>query len=176
MNLDLIKQAYRSKDLRGRIAVVLGLLIIFRILAHVPVPVPDNAALATFLRTLFNSNKLLGFADLFSGGALTNFSIVMMGVGPYINASIIMQLMQQVIPSLEALAKEGESGRQKLNQYTRLLTLPLALIQSVGMILLVEQTSKSISQTNLIGHPNAFQWILMVMTITAGSMLVMWMG
>lgn len=176
MNLDLLRQAFRSKDLRGRIAVVLGLLIIFRLLAHVPVPVPDNAALATFLRTLFNSNKLLGFADLFSGGALTNFSIVMMGVGPYINASIIMQLMQQVIPSLEALAKEGESGRQKLNQYTRLLTLPLALIQSVGMILLVQQTSKSISQTSLIGHPSPFQWALMIVTITAGSMLVMWMG
>lgn len=176
MNLDVIKQLYRSKDLRKRALVVLGLLIVFRALSHVPVPVPNNAQLATFLRTLFNSNKLLGFADLFSGGALTNFSIIMMGVGPFINASIIMQLLQQAVPSLEALSKEGEQGRQKLNQYTRLLTLPLALIQSVAMIFLVQQTSKRVAQIDLIGHPGIAQWIIMVLTITGGSLLLMWIG
>jgi preprotein translocase subunit SecY len=85
MNLSTLKQVYRSPDLRRRVLVVLGLLVIFRFLAHVPVPVPDNAALANFLKTIFQSNKILGFADVFSGGALANFSIIMMGVGPYIH-------------------------------------------------------------------------------------------
>ncbi len=176
MNLNTLKQVYRSPDLRKRVLVVLGLLIVFRFLAHVPVPVPNNAALATFLKTIFNSNKVLGFADLFSGGALTNFSVIMMGVGPYINASIIIQLLTQVVPRLESLNKEGEMGRRKLTQYTRLLTLPLALIQSFGMVFLVQQTSRQITGQDLIGHPNLFQWLLMITTITAGTMLMMWIG
>ncbi len=176
MNLSSLKQVYRSPDLRRRVLVVIGLLVIFRFLAHVPVPVPDNAALANFLKYIFNSNKVLGFADVFSGGALANFSIIMMGVGPYINASIIMQLLQQVIPQFEALSKEGEMGRRKLNQYTRFLTLPLALVQSFGMVFLIQQTSMRVANTDLIGHPNLFQWLLMVSTITAGTMLLMWIG
>ncbi len=176
MNLTTLKQVYRSPDLRRRVLMVLGLLIIFRLLAHVPVPVPDNAALANFLKTIFSSNQILGFADLFSGGALTNFSIVMMGVGPYINASIIIQLLTQVVPKLEALSKEGEMGRRKINQYTRLFTLPLALVESFGMVLLIQQTSTRVTGQDLIGHPNFFQWLLLISTITAGTMLLMWIG
>src|SRR5262249_14716994 len=101
---------------------------------------------------------------------------IMMGVGPYINASIIMQLLQQVVPKFEALSKEGEMGRRKLNQYTRMLTLPLALIQSFGMVFLIQQTSVRVNNTDIIGHPNPFQWLLMVSTITAGTMLLMWIG
>src|SRR5688572_12114356 len=107
MNLASLKQVYRSPDLRKRVLAVLGLIILYRFLAHVPVPVPDNQALAAFLKTIFNSNQLLQFADVFSGSALSNFSIIMMGVGPYINASIIIQLLTQVIPKLETLSKEG---------------------------------------------------------------------
>lgn len=176
MNLASLKQVYRSPDLRRRVLTVLGLLVIFRFLAHIPVPVPDNAALANFLKSIFQSNKVLGFADVFSGGALANFSIIMMGVGPYINASIIIQLLQQVIPHFESLSKEGEMGRRKLNQYTRLLTLPLALIQSFGMVLLIQQTSLRVNNTDIIGHPNLFQWLLMILTITAGTILLMWIG
>ncbi len=176
MNLATFRQVFRSPDLRRRVLMVVALLIVFRFLSHVPVPVPDNAALANFLKTLFNSNKVLGFANLFSGGALTNFSIILMGVGPYINASIIIQLLTQVIPSLESLSKEGEAGRKKINQYTRLLTLPLAFLQSIGMVLLVQQSSKQITGLDLIGKPNLFQWALMTLTITAGTILVMWLG
>ena len=176
MNLATFRQVFRSPDLRRRVLTVLALLIVFRFLSHVPVPVPDNAALANFLKTLFNSNQVLGFANLFSGGALTNFSIILMGVGPYINASIIIQLLTQVIPSLESLSKEGEAGRKKINQYTRLLTLPLAFLQSIGMVLLVQQSSKQIAGLDLIGNPNLFQWALMTLTITAGTILVMWLG
>lgn len=150
--------------------------MVFRLLAYIPVPVPDNASLAIFLKRLFASSQLLGFANLFSGGGLSNFSIIMMGLGPYINASIIMQLMQRVVPSLEALSKEGESGRRTLNQYTRLLTLPLAVVQAIGMVILIQQTSIKMAQTDLIGHPNIFQWFLMVLTMTAGTMLLMWLG
>jgi preprotein translocase subunit SecY len=176
MNLATLRQVFHSPELRRRILVVFGLLVVFRFLSHVPVPVPDNAALANFLTTVFNSNKLLGFADLFSGGALTNFSIVMMGVGPYINASIVTQLLTQVIPQMEALSKEGEMGRRRLNQVTRWLTLPFAVIQSFAMIILVQKTSIQVTGSDLIGHPSLFQWILMVSAVTAGSMLLMWIG
>jgi preprotein translocase subunit SecY len=176
MNLATLKQVYRSPDLRKRVLIVLGLLLIFRLLAHVPVPVADNAALANFLRTIFESNQVLGFADLFSGGALTNFSLIMMSVGPYINASIVMQLMQHVVPKFEALSKEGEMGRRKLNQYTRWLTLPFAILESFGMVLLIQQTSQRITGTDLIGRPDFFEWVLLISTITAGSMLLMWIG
>jgi preprotein translocase subunit SecY len=176
MHLATIQQAFRSKELRKRIAVVLALLVLFRFLAYIPVPVPDNAALAAFLQRLFASSQLLGFADLFSGGGLSNFSIIMMGLGPYINASIIVQLMTRVIPQLEALSKEGESGRQKINQYTRLLTLPLAILQSIAMVVLIQQTSIKAAQIDLIGHPGLFQWFLMIATMTGGTMLLMWMG
>ena len=176
MNPATLRQAYRSPDIRKRALIVLGLLIIFRLLAHVPVPVPDNVALANFLRTLFSSSKLLGTVDLFSGGALSNFSIIMMGVGPYINASIITQLLTQAVPRFEALSKEGEAGRQKINQYTRLMTLPLAILQSVGMVFLIRTTSKQTTGQDLIGHLNPFQWLLIILTITGGSILLMWIG
>src|SRR5580700_7105000 len=100
----------------------------------------------------------------------------MMGVGPYINASIIIQLLTQVIPHLEALNKEGEMGRRKINQYTRLLTLPLAIIQSFGMVFLIQQTSEQADNIDLIGHPDLFQWLVMITTITAGTLLLMWIG
>jgi preprotein translocase subunit SecY len=176
LNLDTLKTAWRSKELRQRVFVVAGLLVIYRFLSYVPVPVPDNAALTAFLQKLFASNQLLGFANLFSGGGLSNFSIIMMGLGPYINASIIVQLMTKVIPQLEALSKEGDAGRRKINQYTRLLTLPLAVVQAIGMVVLIQQTSLQVAQTDLIGHPSLFQWFLMVTTMTAGTVLLMWMG
>lgn len=174
--MSYLKQAYKSPEIRRRILVVLALLVIFRLLSHVPVPVPDNAALSRFLTALFNSNAILGFANIFSGGALQNFSIIMMGLGPYINASIIIQLLSQVIPQLESLKKEGEMGRRKLNQYTRLLTLPLAIAQAFGMVFLVQQTSLSMQGVDVIGKPNLLGWIMLISTITAGSLLLMWLG
>ena len=176
MNLDIFRQAWQSKELRNRMLVVIGILFIFRLLSFVPVPVPDNAALSRFLTNLFQSSQLLGFANLFSGGSLSNFSIIMMGLGPYINASIIIQLMTRVIPHLESLSKEGEQGKQKINQYTRMFTLPLAIMQAIGMVVLIRQTSIQAGGTDLIGNANLFQWFLMVLTMTAGTMLLMWLG
>jgi preprotein translocase subunit SecY len=176
VNLGILKQAWTSKELRHRIIAVLVLLVVVRFLAYVPVPVPDNAALTAFLKNLFGSSQLLGFANLFSGGSLSNFSITMMSLGPYINASIIIQLMTRVIPHLESLSKEGEVGRRRISQYTRLLTLPLAIVQAIGMVVLIRQTSIQTANTDLIGNPDLFQWFLMVLTMTAGTILLMWIG
>lgn len=176
MTLRVFREAFRSPDLRRRILFVLGIVVIYRFLSYVPVPVPDNAALAQFLERLFNSSQLLGFANLFTGGSLGNFSIVMMSLGPYINASIVMQLFTKIIPSLEALSKEGESGQRKIIQYTRLLTLPFAILQAIGMVILIRQSSIQIAQTDLIGNPDLAQWFLMITVMTAGSMLLMWLG
>lgn len=176
MNIRILSQVYKNKDLRKKLIVVVTILALYSLLANIPVPVPDMANLQRFLLKLFNSNPLLGFANLFSGGAMSNFSIIMMGLGPFINASIIMQLLGQVVPKLEALNKEGESGRNKINYYTRLLTVPLALVQSVAMVTFVSQTSKRMEGVDLIGNPSIAQWILMIATITGGSLLLMWLG
>ncbi|MEI8072993.1 MAG: preprotein translocase subunit SecY [Candidatus Saccharibacteria bacterium] len=176
MNKALLTQMYKNKDLRNRLIVVFSILAVYSLLSHVPVPVPDTAKLHSFLLRLFQSNPLLGFANLFTGGALSNFSILLMGLGPYINASIIIQLLTQVVPQLEALKKEGEAGQQKINYYTRLLTLPLAIIQSIAMVVLARTLSQQIAGVDLIGNPNIYQWVLMCTAITGGSMLLMWLG
>ncbi len=176
MNWRSVKLLLRSKDIRRRLLLVLFIIVIFRILAHVPVPVSDPVALTSFLKNLFNSNRLLAFVDLFSGGALSRFSIVMMGLGPYINASIIMQLATQMIPRLKDIQKEGEQGRQRINQYTRLLSLPLAVIQAVGTIFFVRRLSVQAGGVDVIGSPSLAQWALMIAVITAGSLLLMWLG
>lgn len=176
MNKETLQQLYKNPTLRKRVLVVLGIMVVYSLLSQIPVPVPDSAKLQIFLAKLFSSSSILGFVNLFSGGALSRFSILLMGLGPYINASIIIQLLTQVVPKLDALSKEGEAGRNKINHYTRLLTLPLAIIQAVAMIFLVRNLSTQSLGLDLIGNPTIFQWILMVSTIVAGSMILMWLG
>jgi preprotein translocase subunit SecY len=125
--LKKIQQIWKAKDIRNSILYVLALLIVFRIAAHIPIPGVD----ASSLRDIFSSNDILGLLNLFSGGGMENFSIVMLGVGPYITASIIFQLLTMIVPKLEALQKEGEYGQQKINQYTRRLTVPLVCCPSL---------------------------------------------
>lgn len=166
--------------MRKRILAVLGMLFIFRVLAHIPIPLADGATLKQLLETLFttaDTPQVLNFIDVLSGGALANFSIVLVGLGPYINASIIMQLLTKAIPKLETLNKEGEFGRKKINQYTRMLTLPLAIVQSVGTIYLVRQTATQIGGIgDITAGAGLSQWILMVSALTGGAMLLMWLG
>lgn len=180
MSWKVIWQSLKNKDMRKRLLAVLGMLLVFRILAHIPIPLSDPETLQQVLKNFFSttqSSQLLSFIDTLSGGALANFSIMLVGLGPYINASIIMQLMNKAIPKLEEMQKEGEYGRKKLNQYTRMLTLPLAIIQSVGAIYLVRQ---SVQQFGGIGDITANatlgQWVLMVSALTGGAMLLMWLG
>ena len=159
--------ALRAPDVRRRILFVAGILIIFRLLAHVPVPGVDKTALQQF----FNGNALLGLLDLFSGGGLSSFSVVGLGVNPYINASIIMQLMQGVIPSLQALSREGEYGRNKINQYTRYLAVPMALLQAYGFLALLHA-----SNVLPVFDLSRFETLTQIVTLTAGSVLLMWLG
>lgn len=180
MNWKVIAKSLTHKDMRKRIFAVLGILLVFRILAHIPVPFADAQTLQQVLGNLFTSTdapELLSFINILSGGALANLSIMIAGLGPYINASIIMQLLTKAIPKLEALRKEGESGQKKINQYTRMLTFPLAILQSVGAIYLVRQTAQSLGGiTDITAGASLMQWALMVAALTGGSMLLMWLG
>lgn len=180
MNWKIIAKSLKNADMRKKIFAVLGMILIFRILAHIPIPFASGDTLKQILETLFNStqsSQLLSFVDVLSGGALANFSIMLVGLGPYINASIIMQLLTRAIPKLEALNKEGEFGRKKINQYTRMLALPLAIIQSVGSIYLVKQTAASIGGLgDITANAGIGQWVLMVTALTGGAMLLMWLG
>lgn len=180
MNWKIIVKSLGHKEMRKRLLAVLGILLVFRILAHIPVPLSDPQTLRQVLQNLFNSQntpQFLNFVNVLSGGALANFSIMIAGLGPYINASIIMQLLTKAIPKLEALHKEGEFGQKKINQYTRILTFPLAIIQSVGAIYLVRQSAQSIGGIgDITAHSSFMQWVLMVASLTGGSMLLMWLG
>lgn len=176
MKADKLKIFWRNRDLRSRTLVVLGIFLVYSLLTHVPAPVPNVQRLQSFLVSFFNSSPVLGFTNLFTGGALGRFSIIAMGIGPYITASIIVQLLQQVIPSWEALTKEGERGQKKLNQYMRILTVPMAFIQSFTVVALVRQISTQSTGSDLIGNPSIWQWTLLVLSLTAVSMFLMWLG
>ncbi len=160
--------AFRAPDIRRRILYVLAILIVFRFLAHVPVPGVDRTQLAQF----FQNNALFGVLDLLSGGGLSSFSVVALGVNPYINASIIMQLMTGVIPSLSALSREGEYGRNKINQYTRYLSVPMAMLQAYGFLALLNSQGVLSSGFDL-SNPST---IVQIATLTAGSISLMWLG
>ncbi|MBT3690553.1 preprotein translocase subunit SecY [bacterium] len=162
-----LRQIWKSKDLRKSIFFVLMMLVVFRIAAHIPIPGIDVAGLKDF----FAQNQILGLLNLFSGGGLENFSIVMLGIGPYITASIILQLLTMIIPALETLSKEPD-GQQKINRYTRFLTLPLAALQGYSFITLMQRQGGG----QLIGDLTSFQWISAIITVTAGTVFLMWLG
>lgn len=166
--------------MRNRLLVVIGIMLVYRILAHIPVPLGNAETVQQILNNLFNSEntpELLSFINIVSGGALANFSIMIAGLGPYINASIIMQLLTKAIPQLEALRKDGEFGQKKINQYTRILTFPLAILQSIGSIYLIKQAAQSVGgMGDITAEASTMQWVVMVAALTAGSMLLMWLG
>jgi preprotein translocase subunit SecY len=173
--LDAVRNAFRLPDLRRRLLLTLGILVIYRFVSHVPVPGVDRVALAQ----VFESNALLGMLNLLSGGALENFSVMAMGVYPYITASIILQLLQPIIPQLEALGKEGDAGRQKLNRYTVYLTLPMAALQAFGQSTILAQPMTAGGQGILTGfgfRDYPLQTFAVIITLTAGTMLAMWLG
>ncbi|MBN2585422.1 preprotein translocase subunit SecY [Patescibacteria group bacterium] len=162
-----VLQIWKHKDLRMRILWTLGLLVLFRVVSLIPIPGVDAAQ----LDQLFSQNQFLGLIDIFSGGSLSNFSIALMGVAPYINASIIMQLMTMAIPAVEALQKEGDYGRRKINQYTRYLTVPLSIMQAYGMILLLQR-----SEFKILENMGLYRLLALLLIVTAGTILVMWIG
>ncbi|MFA6992328.1 MAG: preprotein translocase subunit SecY [Candidatus Gracilibacteria bacterium] len=164
-----LEQIWKSKDLRKKILFTLGIVVIYRLIAHITVPGADPTGLQEFA----SRNELLNVFSILTGGSTENLSIVLMGISPYINASIIIQLLTVVVPKFENLSKEGEQGRRKLNSYTRWLTLPLAFFQSYGMLILLN----SQSQIEIIKDINNPTHIIPTMlTITAGTLLLVWLG
>lgn len=164
-----LSQIWNSQDLRKKILFTLGIIILYRLMAHITVPGANLEA----LRAVSNRNELLQIFSLLTGGSTENFSIVLMGISPYINASIIIQLLTVIVPKMENLSKEGESGRRKLNSYTRWLTLPLAFLQSYGMIILLNQQA-NIPIVQEITNPAIILPIML--TISAGTVLLVWLG
>ncbi|OGM01269.1 preprotein translocase subunit SecY [Candidatus Uhrbacteria bacterium RIFOXYC2_FULL_47_19] len=166
--LKILRQIWKTTDLRYSVLFVLLMLVIFRVAAHIPIPGVDTVALKDF----FDQNQVLGMFNVFSGGTMESFSIVALGVGPYITASIIFQLLAMIVPRLEEMQKEGQSGQEKINQYTRLLTVPLALLQGYAMISLLRQTGNGIIAPSV----TLFQMAMMAITMTTGTVFLMWIG
>ncbi len=164
-----LEQIWNSKELRSKIIFTIGVVVVARILAQVSIPGANIAA----LQVIFNRNQILGLFSLLTGGSAHNFSIILMGLSPYINASIIIQLLTVIVPKLENLSKEGEQGQRELNKYTRWLALPLAFIQSYGMILLLNSQSPVPLFTN-IGSPSVI--LPVMLTVTTGTLLLMWLS
>jgi preprotein translocase subunit SecY len=163
---DIFAQIFRTPDLRKKILFIVALLVVYRLVANIPLPGVDVFQ----LKRLFEDNALLGLLNIFSGGGLSNISVVLLGVAPYITASIIMQLMQTIFPALEKLYKEeGEQGRQKFNMWTRWLTVPLAALQSFSMISLLRSQ-------NILADITPFTIVVIILSATAGTVFLMWLG
>src|SRR4030043_1782076 len=163
--IQALLDAFSLPDLRRRLLFTLGMLVVFRFIAHVPMPGVDPQA----LQELFERNQLLGMLDLFSGGAMRNFSVAAMGVYPYITASIVMQLLVPVIPRLRALSQEGEAGRRRINQFTHWLTIPLAALQGYAQLALMRSQGA-------IGEAAALPTIAIIVSLTAGTVFLVWLG
>lgn len=160
-----LRHLWKIQEVRISLLFLLGILLLYRFTAHIPVPGVDPSALSSF----FQSNQFFGLLNVFSGGTLENFSIVALGVAPYITSSIIFQLLAMMVPKIEEMQKE-EQGRQKINQWTRLLTVPLGALQAYGLILLLRQQAGGLLQEGIESV------ILAVVAMTAGTVFIMWLG
>jgi preprotein translocase subunit SecY len=171
--IQAVRNAFSLPDLRKKILYTLLILAIFRLFCHVPVPGVNSEA----LKQIFASNQLLGLLDLLSGGAMATFSVMAMGVYPYITASIILQLLAPIIPALERLQKEGEEGRNKLNRFTWYLTVPLAALQAYGQAVIMNQVSTTGRILENWGFRTApLTTVAILLTMTAGTLFAVWLG
>ncbi len=175
MNFKTIFKSLKNKDMLKRILIVFGLLIVYRFLAHIPVPLGEAATFQEAIHNILQKSDFGSFLNLVSGGGFTSFSILMIGISPYITASIVVQLVTKAIPRLEELSQDGETGRRKISQWTRILAVPLAIIQSVAYVFILYQTTLA-SNTSVAYTPTTADWILSITAIVAGSMILMWFG
>jgi preprotein translocase subunit SecY len=171
--IEAIANVLKIPDLRARIFFTLAMLGIYRLGIFIPAPGVDRVALGDFFAN--NQGTLLGLYDMFSGGALEQFSVFVLGIMPYISASIIMQLMQVVMPQIERLSKEGQTGRKKITQYTRYMTIGIAIVQSMGIAISLEQM-KTVGGTDVVIESGWAFRAMTVVTMTAGACFVMWLG
>ena len=158
-----------------RILIVLGLLVDYRFLAHIPVPLGDASSFKEAVENLLTKSDFGSFLNLVSGGGLTSFSILLVGISPYITSSIVVQLVTKAVPKFEQLSEDGETGRRKINQWTRILTVPLAIVQSIAYIFILNQSVLA-QNTAAASDPTTAEWILSITAMTAGSVILMWLG
>src|SRR3989344_1862844 len=164
--MNKLLQIFKRPDLRNRVLFILAILVVFRLVSNIPIPAVD----ASQLKEFFAQNQFFGLISTFTGGSLAALSIGMLGLGPYITASIIMQLLTMIFPSLEQMYKyEGEAGRMRFNQYSRLLTVPMAAIQGYSFLILL-------SRQGVINNLTSMEWISATAVIVAGSVFLMWLG
>ena len=175
MNFKTIFQSFRSKDMLKRIGIIFGIIVAYRLLAHIPVPLGDAKTFQEAVNNFVTSTDFGGFINLISGGGLTSFSIILVGLSPFITSSIIVQLLTKAIPRLEELHNDGGAGRKKISQWTRIITVPLAILQSIAYIFILYQQVLA-SNTTATVDPTTAQWILSITAMTAGSILLMWLG
>jgi len=175
MNWRIIFRSLKNKDMQKRLLIVVGIIVVYRLLAHIPVPLAEPTQLRNAISSVLGQTDLGGILNLLSGGALSSFSLVLVGLSPFITASIIIQLLTKAIPKLEELHKDGETGRRKIQQWTRMITVPLAIVQSIAFIFILRQTVLQGGSTTL-ADPTAMEWIVSVTAMTAGSVLLMWLG
>ena len=182
MNWKLIWRGIQKPEMRKKILIVFGILLAYRVLSHIPIPLAEPVVLKQIIENLLNTEavpQLLSYINLLSGGALAGLSIMLVGLAPYITASIVMQVLARAVPRLETLQKEGEFGRKKINQYTRILTLPLAVAQSITMVFLVRQLITQLggfSGEEILANLTMSDWALVITAFTTGAMILMWMG
>ncbi|HEU5438812.1 MAG TPA: preprotein translocase subunit SecY [Ktedonobacterales bacterium] len=176
--LNRLRSMWTIPDLRNKILFTIAMLLVFRIMAYVPVPGINPKDLNTFLnKNNSGLNQIFGLLDIFSGGSLQNFGVVAMGLYPYITATIVIQLLQPIIPKLDAMAREGEAGRNRIAQISRYITVPLALLQAFGqMALLVNLGAIPRDQFNLFNGPSFLPTLSTIITLTAGTMFLVWLG
>lgn len=161
--------------MQKRLLIVFGIIIAYRFLAHVPIPLAEPTELKSIVNNIVSNTDFGGFLNLLSGGALASLSIVLVGLSPFITASIITQLLTKAIPRLEELHKDGESGRRKINQWTRIISVPLAIVQSIAFIYILRQTVLPGAVTGSL-DTSIMNWVVAVTAMTAGSVLLMWLG
>jgi preprotein translocase subunit SecY len=175
MNWKTIFKSLKNRDMQKRLLIVFGIIIAYRFLSHIPVPLAAPTQLRAIINSVVSSTDFGGFLNLLSGGALASFSIVLVGMTPFITASVITQLLTKAIPRLEELHKDGESGRKKINQWTRVATIPLAIVQSIAFIFILRQTILAGNST-LLTNATPIEWVVAVTAMTAGAVLLMYLG
>ena len=175
MHFKTIFKSLKNKDMLKRFLIILGLLVAYRFLAHIPVPIGDATTFQDAVHNLINSSDFGSFLNMISGGGLTSFSILLVGLSPYITSSIVVQLLTKAIPSLEEISQDGEVGRRKINQWTRIATIPLAIIQSIAYIYILYQNVVA-SSTAVLVEPTTFEWAVAIIAMVAGSIILMWLG
>ncbi len=175
MHFKTIFKSLKNKDMLKRVLIIFGILVAYRLLAQIPVPMGDASTFKEAVSNLLEKSDFSNFLNLISGGGLASFSIILVGLSPYITGSIVVQLLTKAIPRLEELSNDGETGRRKINQWTRMLTIPLAVVQSIAYIFILYQSTISANVATEF-TPTFNDWALSVTAMTAGSVILMWMG